>query len=83
MTSMRQILANRENRARWTGHTHEGLQRLREAALRNQPSQRSTGPRTPEGKARAKMNALKHGGRSAKAVSARKTMAQILREMKA
>jgi len=34
----------------------EGLQRLREAALRNKPWQHSTGPRTPEGKARSGLN---------------------------
>jgi hypothetical protein len=36
--------------------TPEGRQRLREAALRNKPWQYSTGPRTPEGKARVAQN---------------------------
>ena len=36
--------------------TPEGLQRLREAALRNKPWLHSTGPRTPEGKARSSQN---------------------------
>ena len=38
--------------------TPEGLQRLREAAQRNRPWEHSTGPRTPEGKARSRGNAL-------------------------
>jgi hypothetical protein len=40
----------RENRARWRGHSVAGLERLRQAALRNRPWRFSTGPRTPEGK---------------------------------
>lgn len=36
-------------------------QRLRDAALRNRPWERSTGPRTAAGKARSASNALKHG----------------------
>ena len=36
--------------------TAEGRQRLREAALRNKPWQYSTGPRTPEGKAKVAQN---------------------------
>ena len=39
--------------------TEEGRRRLREAALRNQPWKHSTGPRTPEGKARSAQNAKK------------------------
>jgi hypothetical protein len=34
----------------------EARERLRQAALRNQPWRASTGPRTPEGKARAAAN---------------------------
>ena len=83
MATERQIQANRANRQRWVGHTPEGLRRLRETAMRNQPWLCSTGPRSPEGKARASLNALKHGGRSAAAVAARTALAQILREIKA
>jgi hypothetical protein len=36
--------------------TPKGLQSLREAALRNKPWLHSTGPRTPEGKARSSQN---------------------------
>jgi hypothetical protein len=40
--------------------TESGRQRLRDAALRNQPWQFSTGPRSPEGKAKAAMNGHNH-----------------------
>ena len=36
----------------------------RELAARRANAQRSTGPRTERGKARSRLNALKHGGRS-------------------
>ncbi len=36
----------------------------RELAARRANAQRSTGPRTARGKARSRLNALKHGGRS-------------------
>ena len=82
MATERQIRANRENRRRWRGHTPDGLQRLRFAARCNQPWRRSTGPRTTAGKSRSRMNALKHGGRSAEAVAARKALADVLRRMR-
>ena len=82
MATERQITANRANRKRWRGHTPEGLQRLRTAAAANQPWLRSTGPRTLAGKARSRLNALKHGGRSAQAVGARKALTEIIREMR-
>ena len=37
-------------------HTPEGLQRLRETALKNRPWQYTHGPRTPEGKAKVAEN---------------------------
>lgn len=43
------------------GLTEAGRQRLREAARRNKPWLKSTGPRTPGGKAISSQNALKHG----------------------
>lgn len=79
MASKRQIQANRANRKRWQGHSREGLARLRDAALSNQPWRMSTGPRTPAGKERSRMNALKHGGRSAKAVQARRALTALVR----
>jgi hypothetical protein len=46
----------RANRAKRRGLTAEGRQRLREAALANRPWEHATGPRTPQGKARAARN---------------------------
>jgi hypothetical protein len=40
----------------WRGLTPEGRERLRQAALKNQPWRKTTGPRTPEGKARSAAN---------------------------
>ena len=56
--------AARMNRRKWRGHTPEGLDALREAAIKNRPWKGSTGPQTPEGKARVRLNALRHGGRA-------------------
>lgn len=46
------------------GLTPKGRERLRQAALRNKPWRLSTGPRTPEGKARSRANALGSGRRA-------------------
>jgi hypothetical protein len=54
--SARRAEINRQNRAKWSGFTPEGLERLRAAALGNQPWKHSTGPKTPEGKARSARN---------------------------
>lgn len=79
MASQRQIDANRANRKRWPGHTPDGIERLREAAKRNKPWSKATGPRTKQGKNRSKMNALKHGGYSAPVKAARKRMAEQMK----
>jgi len=52
----RRVAAGRLNRLKRRGLTTEGRERLRQAALRTQPWERSTGPRTPEGKAKAAQN---------------------------
>jgi hypothetical protein len=44
------------NHQKRKGLTPEGRERLRQAALANRPWQFSTGPRTPEGKARVARN---------------------------
>lgn len=56
--------AGRENRQKWKGITPEGIERLRKAAYKNRPWERSTGPRSPQGKSISRANALKHGGRA-------------------
>ena len=50
----------------------DGLRSLRASVYRVKPWTRSTGPRTLRGKRRSKMNALKHGERSARAIAVRK-----------
>src|SRR4051812_39756652 len=52
----RRVEAGRRNRALRRGLTDAGRERLRQAALANRPWEASTGPRTPEGKARAAAN---------------------------
>ena len=52
----RRVEAGRRNRAKRRGLSVAGRERLRQAALANQPWEHSTGPRTPEGKARAADN---------------------------
>jgi hypothetical protein len=49
-----------------------GLDALRAAARRTKPWTRSTGPTTPAGKERTRLNGLKHGRRSAAAVERRR-----------
>jgi hypothetical protein len=64
----RRVAAAIRNRQKWKGFTPEGLKRVREAMLRFKPWRFSTGPRTPEGKARVaengrrrKINAISQG----------------------
>ena len=57
--------------------TSEGLESLRATARRVKPWTRSTGPKTKTGKQRSRMNALKHGERSA-AVLAQSRVAALL-----
>ena len=52
----RRVQAGRRNRLRRPPLSLESRQRLRVAAYMNQPWQRSTGPRTPAGKAKVALN---------------------------
>lgn len=68
----RRVLAGRENRKKRGPLSAESRERLRAAALRNQPWRQSTGPRTPEGKVRAAKNgkARQVGPRSVREIRA-------------
>jgi hypothetical protein len=52
----RRVAAGKRNRAKRQGLTAEGRAKLRQSALAVRPWQYATGPRTPEGKARAAQN---------------------------
>ena len=65
----KRVAAGKLNREKRHGLTAEGRERLREAALTRRPWLRSTGPRTPEGRARSAENGTRRGGTpSARAV---------------
>jgi len=66
--------AGKANRAKRRGLTEDGRQRLREAAFRNKPWQFSSGPRTPEGKAKAAQNGRQ---RQAGTISVRQLRAEL------
>jgi hypothetical protein len=52
----KRVAAGKLNRQKRRGLTPEGRERLRQAALANQPWQHSTGPRTAAGKIKAAVN---------------------------
>lgn len=58
----KRVAAGRRNRKLRGPLTAEGREKLREAAVRNRPWERSTGPKTPEGKARSAANGRKRRG---------------------
>ena len=54
--NQRRVEANRRNRRKRKGLTEAGREKLRQSTLKHQPWQFSTGPRTPEGKAKVALN---------------------------
>ena len=55
----KRVAAGRRNRQKRGPLTPEGREKLRQAALKNRPWEKSTGPRTAEGKARSAANGQK------------------------
>jgi hypothetical protein len=81
----RRVAAGRRNRAKRKGLSSGGRMRLQLAALVQQPWLHSTGPRTPEGKARSAQNSRKRqlGPKSVRQVRAELAGLQdLLREMR-
>ncbi len=76
----KRVAAGRLNRAKRKGLTADGRERLRQAALRSQLWLHSTGPRTPEGKAKVAANGRR---RQRRPFSVRELRAQLanLREL--
>ena len=74
----RRVAAGKANRQKRRGLTPAGRERLRQAALANRAWLASTGPRTPEGKARAARNgkARQKGGQSVREV--RRSLAEVV-----
>ncbi len=79
MATKRQVEANRRNWAKRGPLTPAGRERLRRAALRNRPWERSTGPVTDEGKARSALNSLRHGRETTECRSWRRDALRFIR----
>lgn len=78
----KRVAAGRRNRKMRGPLTPEGRERLRQAALRNKPWLHSTGPTTPEGKARSAANGRKRqvGEKSIREIRAEVRMDRLLTE---
>lgn len=55
----KRVAAGRRNRKKRGPLTRGGREKLRQTALKNRPWEKSTGPKTPEGKARSAANVEK------------------------
>lgn len=65
------------------GWTQERRDKQAERIRQSKPWEKSTGPRTEEGKAASSQNALVHGERSADAIAARKQFNDVMRSSRA
>jgi hypothetical protein len=74
----KRVLAGRLNRLKRRGITPEGREKLRQLALVNRPWQFATGPRTPEGKARAAANGRRRTGRTGEVPGLLETVTVVL-----
>lgn len=62
--------------------TPKGLMSLQRSAQENKPWEWSTGPKTKTGKARSKLNAMKHGERTAQRITTRRHLNAALRQLR-
>jgi hypothetical protein len=73
----RRVAAGKLNRAKRKGLTPAGAERLRRAALAQKPWEHATGPRTPEGKAKAAANGLARAAGRESVRAARRAVAVL------
>ena len=64
---------------RWT---EESRARQREVIMKSKPWEKTTGPKTKEGKAKVACNPIKHGLRTKEAEALRKAMAEQARYLR-
>jgi hypothetical protein len=79
------VAAGRANRLKRKGISPEGRERLRQAALQNQPWRFACGPKTEAGKAKVALNGKKRqiGSRSVREVRAElRAVRALLRQMR-
>jgi hypothetical protein len=73
----KRVAAGKLNRQKWRGLTPEGRERLRQAALANQPWQHSTGPRTAAGKVKAAANGKRRQASEHSVREVRRSLAEL------